>query len=584
MSQEHTRAELDLLSIFATSHRIEYERSNAEYEVRKGLYAKAIKCLRRLLEELDQAREILLSLEPDREDAVETFKSMQCMLESQIGLVHSQLEYVEQEVSGTAPTPPHDENYSFVHQQQWQQIFSPPRPKLSARLQQRPENPALLSVPDNTTKQPTGLGIQRPPPSRVQTSHQPRLPRATFKRITRLSAPEPPEPMPGVVERRTYKAWPTADANYSRPALKPITFKMERDTLPRLPGDMSGAVHIRRQLDEQEEAVEEASFQKWLKDLGQDPGDEGDNAGPRGQKRPAGDDLSLPPSKKSKGFSLRGGNDDDGKAGLRKLFSNLNPFRRRRQPSSSEDTSGSSISRDNGFVNGNSGNKASRNDSATNKTCSIRASAPLPRERFPEIPPPVIVIENLCTAFGDENDDITARRYCDWFASLITLTEDTPGSITASGFMARLKQRKKLERLKTALAHMSIRPFEKRQATQQRIKSLEGGLKQHRETLEKLTEMEPTEEWEAQERQEDMEDCCEKMDRDSKVLERQEKNLALQVAFEKKIFVGGVAHGDCFLSWITKARDRVYWELSFADRVREKPERIMVGNQKYYSV
>ncbi|KZL80052.1 hypothetical protein CI238_08781 [Colletotrichum incanum] len=390
--------------------------------------------------------------------------------------------------------------------------------------------------------------------------------------------------MTGVAERRAYKAWPTADADYSRPALKPITFKMDRDTFPRLPGDMSGAVHIRRQLDEQEEAVEEARVQRWIKDIGQGPGDEGDNAGPRGQKRRGEDDLSLPPSKKFKGGGLRGGNDDDGKVGLRKLFSNLNPFRRRQPPCPRKDTSGNNKSRNNGVVNRDSGNEASRNDSSTNNNHSIRASAPLPREGLPEIPPPVIVIENLCTGFGDGSDDKTARRYCDWFASLITLTEDTPGSITASGFMARHRQRKKLEKLKTALAHMSIRPFEKRQATQQRIKSLKGSLKQHRETLKKLTETEPTEEWEIQKRQEDLEECCENMDRDSKVLKRQEKNMTLQVAFEEKIFVDGVVHGDYFLSWITKARNRVNWELSFADRVREKPERIMVGNQTYYSV
>ncbi|GKT45608.1 uncharacterized protein ColSpa_05789 [Colletotrichum spaethianum] len=383
--------------------------------------------------------------------------------------------------------------------------------------------------------------------------------------------------------RRTHKAWPTADADYSRPALKPITFRMERDTFPRLPGDMSGAVHIRRQLDEQEEAAEEARVHQWLKDLGQDPDDEGDNAGPRGQKRRGEDDLALPPGKRPKGGGLRGGS-DDGKAGLSKLFSNLNPFKRMKSHGSRNDKSGNSNSRNNGFGDDDQGNQGSIKDSTTNNNHNIGASTPLDQERLSEIPPPVLVIENLRTTFGNGNDDETARRYRDWFAFLITLMGDAPGSITAPGFLLRHRQRNKLKKLKTALAHMSIKPFEKRRTTQQRIKLLQGNLRQHGETLKKLTDTAIIEEWDTQKMQDDLEECCKRMDRDSKALERQEKSLTLQVAFEEKIFVGGVGHGDCFLSWITKARNRVYWELSFADRVREKPERVTVGSQTYYSV
>ncbi|KAK2001779.1 hypothetical protein LX36DRAFT_652907 [Colletotrichum falcatum] len=349
---------------------------------------------------------------------------------------------------------------------------------------------------------------------------------------------------------------------------------MERDMPPRLPGDMSGAVHIRRQLDEQEEAVEQARTHKWLEDLGQHRDDEGDDPGPRGQKRRAEDELGSPPGKRTKVSRLRGGNDNDVSAGLRRLFSSLNPFKRRELPGT----------RSNCFVNNGSDDEGPRNADSTNEDRGGGALTPPPEELPPGVPPPVIVMESLRDAFGDGEDDMKARRYRDWFASLIALAESTPGSITAPGFLARCGQRKKFERLKTALGHMSIRPFEKRQAAQRRIKSLEGSLRRCGEAAGKLADMEPAAEWEAKKRQEGLEECYGKMGRDATTLEEEQSKLASQVALEEKIFVGGVEHGDCFLSWITKTRNNVCWELGFAGRTREKPERIRVGRQTYYSV
>ncbi|GJC96911.1 hypothetical protein ColKHC_05737 [Colletotrichum higginsianum] len=177
-----------------------------------------------------------------------------------------------------------------------------------------------------------------------------------------------------------------------------------------------------------------------------------------------------------------------------------------------------------------------------------------------------------------------ARRYCRWFEFLIPLTEETPGSISASSFMARRRQRKKLEKLKTALAHMSIRPFKRRKATYNRTALLESRLSLHAETMRKLTDMSPTEESVILQTQQDIVECCDKLDRDSAELEELKIKLMQQMTLEEKIFLGGVVHGDCFLNWITKTRNRVHWELSFIDRVRQKPERIMVGMHTYYSV
>ncbi|EFQ33233.1 uncharacterized protein GLRG_08377 [Colletotrichum graminicola M1.001] len=352
---------------------------------------------------------------------------------------------------------------------------------------------------------------------------------------------------------------------------------------------MGGAVHIRRQLDEQEEADEQARTHKWLKDIGQHPdgeGGEGDDSEPRGQKRRAEDELGSPPSKRTKVRRLRGGNDNDVSVGLRKLFGSLNPFRKRQPPGPRNDGSATGSTKTNCFVNGDSDGEGPRNPNPTNKDPGgvDGAPTPPPEEPLPEIPPPVIVMENLRDTFGDGEDDKRARRYRDWFASLIALTESTPGSIIGPGFLERYGQRKKLEKLKTALGHMSVRPFEKRQATQRRIKSLEGGMKQCGEAAVKLTDTELAAEWEVEKRQEGLEECYGKMDRDAAALENQQRKLASQVALEEKIFVGGVEHGDCFLSWITKTRNNVYWELGFADRTREKPERIKVGRQTYYSV
>ncbi|KAK2044444.1 hypothetical protein LZ31DRAFT_466319 [Colletotrichum somersetense] len=348
---------------------------------------------------------------------------------------------------------------------------------------------------------------------------------------------------------------------------------------------MSGAVHIRRQLDEQEEEVEQARTRKWLQDIGQYPddgGDEGDDSGPRGQKRRAEDELDSPPGKRTKVRRLRGGNDNDVSAGLRRLFGSLNPFKRKQPALEENETSATSSTKNNCFVNNDSDDEGPRNADPTKK--GRGAPTPPPEEALPEISPPVIVMKNLRDTFGDGEDDRKARRYRDWFASLIALTESTPGSITAPGFLARYGQRKKLEKLKTALGHMSVRPFEKRQATQRRIQSLEGGMKRCGEAASKLADMESAAGREAEQRQESLEECYGKMGRDAAALENQQRKLASQVALEEKIFVGGVEHGDCFLSWITKTRNNIYWELSFADRTREKPEWVRVGRQTYYSV
>ncbi|KAK1988982.1 hypothetical protein LZ30DRAFT_744743 [Colletotrichum cereale] len=350
---------------------------------------------------------------------------------------------------------------------------------------------------------------------------------------------------------------------------------------------MSGAVHIRRQLDEQEEAVEQAKTHKWLKDLGQVPDDEGDDPEPRGQKRRAEDDLDPPPGKRTKVCRLRGGDDNDVSAGLRKLFSSLNPFKRRQPTGPRNDASANSSSKYNCFVNDDSDDEGPRNADSTDNDrggVGVGASNPPPEELVLEIPPPVIAMESLRHTFGDGEDDRKARRYRDWFASLIALTESTPGSITARGFWARYGQRKKLEKLKTALGHMSVRPFEKRQATQRRIKSLEGNMKRCGEAAGKLSDSKPAAEWEVKKRREGLDEFYGKMSQDAAALEKHQSKLAEQVALEENIFVGGVAHGDCFLSWITKTRNYVYWELSFADRTREKPEWIKVGHQTYYSV
>ncbi|KAK1965709.1 hypothetical protein LY78DRAFT_86556 [Colletotrichum sublineola] len=588
---ECTQGVLGLFSVFAISLRIEYERGNAERAARKGLYTKAIECLQYLIEELGEACGILLSLESNQEDHIETFKYIQRMLESQNIWIRGQLEHVEREASSAVLTPLRGQSSPVEQHQQRQQLSPLPRSKPPTRLRQRPAT-SIRPVQDNTTTQSAGPDVRGSPPQGAPSKGLSRPPRGPFKRITRLPVPKQQESATGIVKkplpptvvvasRRTYKPWPTADADYSRPALKPITFKMDRDMLPRLPGDMSGAVHIRRQLDEQEEAVEQARTNKWLKDLGQQPdneSDKSDDSSPQSQKRRAEDELDSPPGKRTKVHRLRGGNDNDVTVGLRKLLGNLNPFKRRESPGPSSDASANSSStKNNCFVNDDSGDEGPRNANSKNKDrAGAGASTSPPEELVPEIPPPVIVMESLRSTFGDSEDDRKARRYRDWFASLITLAESTPGSITGSSFWARYGQKKKLEKLKTALGHMSVRPFEKRQATQRRIKLLEAGMKRCGKVAGQLTDMEPAAEC--------LEECYGKIGRDATALENQQSKLASQVALEEKIFVGGVEHGDCFLSWIIKTRNNVYWELSFADRTREKPERIKVGNETYYSV
>ncbi|KAJ0167728.1 hypothetical protein CTA2_701 [Colletotrichum tanaceti] len=577
MSPQHTPAKLSLLAILATCNRIEYERGSTEYELRKGLHNNVIQCLQRLLGELDEALDQLLRIDPDRYDAPITFNCMERMVEQQRFLIRNQLEHVEREADGAAPTPPYNESSSPVHHQQLRQISPTPRSKPPACLQRTPVVSIPRSVIDGPTVQQIGLGIeepQRPLSSEAQLGLEPRHPLPPFRKTTRPSPQTPQEHMEWVAPSgRRYRAWPTADADYSRPALKPVTYKMDRDRPSlRLPGDMSGAVHIRRQLDEQEETVENAKVHQWLNDIGPDPDAESDDVGPRGQKRHGEDDLVLPLGKKPKVLGLRGGK-EDGRGALRTLFCNLNPFGKKVTSGS-----GDHAPRDHGLGNDGPTNEGTRNQSSTNNNHHSIASPD------PEASPSVIVVENLCTNFCDGESDKMARRYCDWFGFLIPLTEETPGSITASSFMARRRQRKKLEKLKTALGHMSIRPFQRRQATHNRIALLRSRLNLHAETMRRLTDMNSTEESVILQTQRDMVECCDKLDRDSAELEELETKLMQQMALEEKIFLGGVVHGDYFLNWITKTRNRVHWELSFVDRVRQKPERIMVGKHTYYSV
>ncbi|WQF83495.1 hypothetical protein CDEST_08509 [Colletotrichum destructivum] len=581
MSQQHTPAELSLLAIFATSNRVEYERGSTEYEVRKGLHTNVIQCLQRLLGELDEALDQLLRIEPDREDASATFKCMERMLEQQRIFIRNQLEHVEREADGAAPTPPYGESFFPVHRQQLRQISPTPRSKPPACFQRKPARSIPQSVFDGPTVQQVGLGIeepQRPSSSKAQLRFEPHRSQSPSRNTTRTSPPSPQEHMKWVAPfGREYRVWPTADADYSRPALKPVTYNMDQDRPSlRLPGDMSGAVHIRRQLDEQEETVENSKVHQWLKDIGPDPDAESDdvesdNVGPRGHKRHGEDDLVPPLGKKPKVLGLRGGK-EDGRGALRTLFSSLNPFGKRKTSGSRNDAP-----RNHGLGNGGPTNEGARNQSSTNTNHSI-ASPDW------ETPPSVIVVESLRTKFCNGESDKMARRYCRWFEFLIPLTEETPGSISASSFMARRRQRKKLEKLKTALAHMSIRPFKRRQATHNRIVLLGSRISLHTDTMRKLTDMSPTEESVILQTQQDIVECCDKLDRDSAELEELEIKLMQQMTLEEKIFLGGVVHGDCFLNWITKTRNRVHWELSFIDRVRQKPERIMVGMHTCYSV
>lgn len=115
-----------------------------------------------------------------------------------------------------------------------------------------------------------------------------------------IAAPTPPHTTAGYPtnqRRAGYKKWPTADPNYSRPALEPVFFKeYQGGTVPRVPGDMAGAVHLRRQLDEQENRIEAAKVAAWLDDIGRGPS--AAEAEGRGRKRPGDDNLISPPNKR----------------------------------------------------------------------------------------------------------------------------------------------------------------------------------------------------------------------------------------------------------------------------------------------
>ncbi|KAF6840895.1 hypothetical protein CPLU01_00891 [Colletotrichum plurivorum] len=295
MATLYPEQRVDLVFYVATSQRVEIERHLAEFQVQKGDTNAAVACLRRLAEEIQHASALLANYQVQASADGNTLASVQNMLNQQLALVATQLSHVEQEAEqsfgGRPMTPPVESS-------------APAGVPPQRTSPNHPHGPSL--VVDNPM--PTPAESQRSPFQPPVQGNYNSFPPFTFN----LTNPAP------AIHTAKRVTWPTADRNYAHPALEPISLK-EPSVGPRLAGAVTGALCIRRQLDEQEERAEAEQRARWEVEIGfKVP------QAPKNLRKRKGDDLPETPSKRllTEG-GLRGGRESEGGVTFKKVWSRM---------------------------------------------------------------------------------------------------------------------------------------------------------------------------------------------------------------------------------------------------------------------
>ncbi|KXH47204.1 hypothetical protein CSIM01_06486 [Colletotrichum simmondsii] len=591
MSEHRSQERVDMVAILATSQRIEFERCLAEIKGRNGgSRSDTMGVLQRLASEAEDASSILLSLQA--ENIGGSYDMIHRMLAQQTLLIKTQLLEVAGEMGRPfLPTPmsnprlaqqsmiqqqqqrPQQEEEKDGHQKPPSPLPRPPRlPKVKLQFNQ---HPLPRRLPDTT---PTLDAMDRSQPPEKQKSpireikgFPPRI--ARIRRRPRQQAPAEsggrkdhgPTGRRGTYQggsvrrhdqasvspspEKRCKLWPTASNKSSRPALRKPHSRANEERGPlsrRKSGDMSGAVNLRRQRDEQEGRIDAANVEKWTNDLdsraeskdegkakmevemgeGSKTGDEGQGGGTRGRKRSADNDLSPSTIKKPRS-EPRDGKNGGSPGRIKRFLSSLNPFQRRRTKS-----------------------QESRDAEATAVVPSIPDSPkPVGCCIFPEALNPRYL-------FGTGKEDQRALHYRDAIEELIQLVEDAPHAITSDDPLVREYHARQFKEIQTVLRKIPSKAISKKMiddkllAIRQEERAIEKG------EIPRLRRKEARAEREQQLMQE------------KEVLHRR---LWACNELNDKIFAFGEVGAAIFANWIVEMKLRVEGELEFAERAMMMP-------------
>ncbi|TDZ22945.1 hypothetical protein Cob_v004230 [Colletotrichum orbiculare MAFF 240422] len=395
----------------------------------------------------------------------------------------------------------------------------PPQSQHQIPFMPTPAQSSLLQQQHPTRNSPF------PPDPRLNSLVPPAGP--PYQALTQPSSDNhPPAPL------SILKPWPTADPTYSRPALEPVSFRPESAPTRRIPGDVSGAAYLRKQLDEQDRRAEENEVKQWHVQVG--IGISRTNPLKRhGDKLEGG-----PPKRQDLGEGqLRGGGGDKSK---RDWFKRT--FFRKNSKSSAPTADNSAAAFG---TTGSNAEPTNGGGSDSNEGKSL------------------IKLSLLNTAFL--SSDKRAREIHDALASLIAQSEATPARLPGrnpkvnSGHPTpRMRMRDLLEKFKKT----STGAFD----TSDMRAVLDSVQEQIEQTSSYMTSTDEEETQKGITLSEQTDSIC-----------ALENTLETQLRLISKVFVGGEPTAVAFAGWIGNMKERLTEELKFGERAGQMPYSIPPG-------
>ncbi|KXH67132.1 hypothetical protein CSAL01_06230 [Colletotrichum salicis] len=568
-------------------------------KARKGGHGSdTLDVLRRLVCEAEDARGILSSLRG--EITGHAYDAIHHMLENQILLIKTQIHEVAPEAGKSIlqtpmsnPPPQQSKKQQQQQQQEGDTLQKPPSPlpRPSRPQKIKLSLPRPLSLPGRLSDAtPTNDATDQSNPCEKQKSSAREIkgfpPRATRRRrqTTKSSTSRLPAPAEGEIKdhdstgptgenqagrrrhqasvssppQRRFNLWPTASNKYSRPAFESLFLREKRQPLrTQKPEDVSVAIHLRKQLDEQEERIEAANVEKRSDDVNGETeseyegeakaevddesqsGGEGEEGERRGRKRSANHDLSPPTPKKSRS-ELRSGQNDGRPGRIKRFINSLNPFRSRQT-----------------------------------KTQKSRDAEPTTVPSKPYSPEPAVeyyIFEDALNprdSFDNGEEDQMALRYRDTIAELIQLVDDAPHAITSKDPLVRDFQRKKLEEVQAVLRKIPNIAIARRRIDKElvEIRDEKQAIRTGRTNLDRASRTA----------------YMKKLRRDEGVLLnlRQRRHRLYEMTF-----VFGAEGAAIITDWILETKKRVDFELEFGARAQMVPHflRVQKDGKEIFSV
>ncbi|KAF0329189.1 hypothetical protein GQ607_003498 [Colletotrichum asianum] len=488
------------------------------------------------------------------EDESDAFATMENVLLQQQQLLLTQVEEVEQGISGEvtgdpiSPAEPLSPTAS-----------TPTRNIPEASPIPPPAGPREYPFPpdnQNAASQRDFPSIAQPPGSLFPPAEDDRG--LVFASASPRRASPPPQaafgiqapsqaPAAGIVQPLSpaprYKPWPTVDPAFAKSALTPISFRGQHVSEPRAAQDMSGAVHIRRQLDEQEERQEAERDAKWLADMGKDISP----ARPQNSRKRQGDELPGTPGKRqqtenSRARGLRGGK-EKGNKWFRELFKKLNPF-------PSRDRNGKESKPQHSF-----GNDQINSDTSQSHYHEKSVEG-------------LLRIASLKSHFHPAHQEEKAVR--DQLADLVTLYDSmTTRFSRQTASSPDYETQMQIETLLEAFRKFPVELFD----APDTCRTLED-LATFCETTDRTTTKTP----------EEAEQKAAALASVAAMIGQCHDRLEKQTLFAAKVFVDGEKTGGLFANWINGERGHLAHEAAFGERARQTPKLFRRGRGQYHVV